>query len=76
MKQLIIKETEKKIIVKITKNYLERERTKTRYQELSEEKNIKREYRKKRYHNICEEKKQKLKEYKKSIEKQKKSKNN
>ena len=49
-----------KIIMKITKNYLLRERAKNIYRELSEEeKNIKREYRKQRYHNMSEENKKK-----------------
>ena len=49
-----------KIIMKITKNYLLRERAKNIYRELSEEeKNMKREYRKQRYHNMSEENKKK-----------------
>ena len=46
----------------------ERERTKNKYRELSdEEKNIKREYVKKRYHNMSEKTKKKIKRIPKKL---------
>ena len=43
-----------------------REKAKTNYRELSEEKDIRREYGRNRYHNMSEEKKQRLKEHQRS----------
>ena len=63
-----MKQLRSEVILNRAKDYFKnnkellRERTKTKYRELSEEKNIKREYGKKRYHNLSEENKKRLKD--------------
>ena len=69
--QIIIKETERKVLNKAKDYYKNdkerlREQARDKYRNLSEEdKKKKREYGKNRYHNMSEENKQKLKEYQK-----------
>ena len=80
--QLIIKETEKKILNR-AKDYYENDKERLKkqardnYRNLSEEDiKKKREYGKNRYHNVSEEKKQKLKQFQKKYPEAKKSKYN